>query len=298
MRKKQVVVWIIVGFMIFLLLILSFSLGITGNVLKSIFTPTEITKQAVRIVQDEKLSLEQTQDQEIIKDPDKEGDEKYATFLRSNSPPSVTDFYGEINFFDESYPAPIGTTIYAIADVGDARFDCGSFTVTNQNPGIGWYGLLHCSCGGENPDCSGEEIVFEAALPGGQREHLTKYGNSIWDESFKRVDLKFERYCGDANNDGAINILDIVYLINYKYKNGPAPFPLFLGDVNGDPAGNVNILDIVYLITYKFKGGPAPIPTNGCNSIESAAYSPPPEIPEGMPSNLEELNKYLEEAQK
>jgi hypothetical protein len=29
--------------------------------------------------------------------------------------------------------------------------------------------------------------------------------------------------CGDVNNDNGINILDVVYIINYKYKGGPAP---------------------------------------------------------------------------
>ncbi len=62
--------------------------------------------------------------------------------------------------------------------------------------------------------------------------------------------------CGDLDKNGAVNILDIVFLINYKFKNGPAPDPLDAANVNGDEA--VNILDIVYLVNYKFKGGPPP----------------------------------------
>lgn len=33
----------------------------------------------------------------------------------------------------------------------------------------------------------------------------------------------FAADCGDVNNDGSIDILDIVHLINYKYKAGPEP---------------------------------------------------------------------------
>ena len=62
--------------------------------------------------------------------------------------------------------------------------------------------------------------------------------------------------CGDVDNDGTINILDIVYLIEYKYKNGPAPQYPESAEVNGD--GSINILDIVYLIEFKYKGGPPP----------------------------------------
>ena len=51
-------------------------------------------------------------------------------------------------------------------------------------------------------------------------------------------------------------MLDIVFLINYKYKSGPAPDPLESADVNHDL--DINILDIVYLINYKYKGGPEP----------------------------------------
>ncbi len=62
--------------------------------------------------------------------------------------------------------------------------------------------------------------------------------------------------CGDVNSDNTVNILDIVELVNYKFKSGAAPNPLQIADVNHDTV--VNILDIVYLINYKFKGGPVP----------------------------------------
>ena len=61
---------------------------------------------------------------------------------------------------------------------------------------------------------------------------------------------------GDANGDGVINSADVVYLINYLFKNGPAPDPLWVGDCNCD--GIINSADVVYLINYLFKGGPPP----------------------------------------
>lgn len=62
--------------------------------------------------------------------------------------------------------------------------------------------------------------------------------------------------CGDLNDDGTVNILDITYLINYLYKGGPAPEPLESADVNSDMT--VNILDVTYLIAYLYRGGPEP----------------------------------------
>jgi len=62
--------------------------------------------------------------------------------------------------------------------------------------------------------------------------------------------------CADFDYNGTIDILDILYLIDYKFKGGPAPDPMNIGDV--DESGGIDILDIIYLIDYKFKSGPEP----------------------------------------
>jgi len=61
---------------------------------------------------------------------------------------------------------------------------------------------------------------------------------------------------GDADGNGVINSADLVYLINYLFKGGPAPKPPQAGDVNCDEI--INSADVVYLIDYLFKGGPPP----------------------------------------
>ncbi len=61
---------------------------------------------------------------------------------------------------------------------------------------------------------------------------------------------------GDANGDGIIDLEDVLLLINYLYKGGPAPEPLGAGDANCD--GTIDLADILYLINYLYKEGPAP----------------------------------------
>ncbi len=61
---------------------------------------------------------------------------------------------------------------------------------------------------------------------------------------------------GDANGDQTIDLADVVFLINYLYKEGPAPDPLDSGDANCDEV--VDLSDVVYLINYLYKEGPPP----------------------------------------
>ncbi|MEE9443759.1 MAG: FG-GAP-like repeat-containing protein [candidate division Zixibacteria bacterium] len=61
-------------------------------------------------------------------------------------------------------------------------------------------------------------------------------------------------HCGDANNDGIVNIGDAVFLISHIFKGGPPPNPIGKGDANCD--GNTNVGDAVYIINVVFKGGP------------------------------------------
>ena len=61
--------------------------------------------------------------------------------------------------------------------------------------------------------------------------------------------------CGDANDNGSVNVLDLTFLVNFLYKQGPAPNHTQAADVNR--TGTVNILDITYLINFLYKHGPA-----------------------------------------
>jgi len=61
---------------------------------------------------------------------------------------------------------------------------------------------------------------------------------------------------GDVTGDGAINLADVLFLINYLYKGGPAPDPPEKGDVNSDD--EIDIEDVLYLINYLYQGGPPP----------------------------------------
>ena len=69
-----------------------------------------------------------------------------------------------------------------------------------------------------------------------------------------QVGLSF--ICGDMNNDGKVNIMDVGFMINYLYRGGPAPNPAEIADVNA--SGNLNIMDVTYFINYLYKAGPLP----------------------------------------
>jgi hypothetical protein len=63
------------------------------------------------------------------------------------------------------------------------------------------------------------------------------------------------RFHGDCDFNGVINMLDIIYLIDYLYKVGPAPIPTIqVGDCNCD--SYVDMLDVILIMDYLFRQGP------------------------------------------
>jgi hypothetical protein len=65
---------------------------------------------------------------------------------------------------------------------------------------------------------------------------------------------------GDANADGEINIGDVVFIVNYIFREGEPPQIPNWADANADCL--VNVADAVYLISYIFRGGADP--QSGC----------------------------------
>ncbi len=61
---------------------------------------------------------------------------------------------------------------------------------------------------------------------------------------------------GDANADGDLNMLDIMYLINFLYRDGAPPLVEDAADVNFD--GTINLIDPTYMVNFLYRSGPPP----------------------------------------
>lgn len=112
----------------------------------------------------------------------------------------------------------------------------------------------------------GDTTAFQL-VPRRQIEFTDWTSNQIYPdlETYEiRVIEKGTWVCGDADvkSPGVVGLGDVVFLINYVLKSGPAPEPLGKGDVNCD--GVVDIVDVSYLINYFFKGGECPKQCYGC----------------------------------
>lgn len=107
-----------------------------------------------------------------------------------------------------------------------------------------------------NPDSSDEvllEIIPDTFGTGNVTMKITSRTNPSLMDS-----ITFTLYVrrGDANGDGKTTVSDVVFLVNYLFKGGPAPVPLESGNANCDT--KVTVSDVVYLVNYLFKGGPPP----------------------------------------
>ncbi len=85
---------------------------------------------------------------------------------------------------------------------------------------------------------------------------------SLADTLVVEITVQFSGCCigirGNVDDDGgdAIDISDLVYLVDYMFIGGPEP-PCF-GEADMDASGGIDISDLVYLVDYMFNGGPEP----------------------------------------
>jgi hypothetical protein len=134
-------------------------------------------------------------------------------------------------------------------------------TVTVEKPGsIPVYGALVCLYKeGEvfetgYTDLNGEVTLYPSPLTMGDVHVTVTAHNCLPHQGTMEVSSKV----GDANNDGVIDVADVLVLVNYLFLGGSGPDPWENGDANCD--GELDIEDVVFLITYLFQGGTAPCP--------------------------------------
>jgi hypothetical protein len=82
------------------------------------------------------------------------------------------------------------------------------------------------------------------------------YGMTLLGDPTLKLSRFMPDHTGDVNWDGAVDLADVVFLVNYLFRGGTAPDPLRLGDPTADCA--VNLADVISLLNYLYRGGPAP----------------------------------------
>ncbi len=75
--------------------------------------------------------------------------------------------------------------------------------------------------------------------------------------------------CGDLNNDGSRDVLDVVGIVNIAFRGGAPPDPAWIADINGDGIIS-DVLDAVGLINHVFRGKPEPT----CGMSSASALQP------------------------
>ena len=79
-------------------------------------------------------------------------------------------------------------------------------------------------------DASGQVTLYPSPLSLGFVDVTVTAHNHL---PFRDV-MEVGQQKGDVTGDGLVDVGDVIYLVNYLDKSGPAPHPPDLGDVNCD----------------------------------------------------------------
>ncbi|MBD3218462.1 MAG: hypothetical protein GF310_09320 [candidate division Zixibacteria bacterium] len=167
---------------------------------------------------------------------------------------------------------------WILRTVAETEFTMGSITKAVDTAYLSEYYYLKLDAIGGTPPYTWErvsgQLPYGVALHNGDSAYLEGYptyksefnfrlkvsDSSVppnSDDTWISITVTDPPYtCGDANNDGPVNISDAVWIINYIFLGGSAPDPLESGEVNCD--GDINVSDAIWIINYIFIDGPAP----------------------------------------
>ncbi len=71
--------------------------------------------------------------------------------------------------------------------------------------------------------------------------------------------------CGDVNEDGLVNVLDIISMVNYIMGGNPSPFNTNAANINAE--GGINVLDIIALVNIIMQ-----VPGMPCGCVAPVLY--------------------------
>ncbi len=166
--------------------------------------------------------------------------------------------------WEKRYNGPGNGYDYAHAMAVDGS---GNVYVTGYSPGSGTgydYATIRYDPAGNqlwvkryNGPGNAEDRTFAIAVNDSGNVYVTgESQGSGTDKDY--ATLKYAQFLrGDADEDGTVSVSDVIYLIEYLFKGGPAPIQVLqVGDADCD--GKVTIGDVIYLVNYLFKGWSPP----------------------------------------
>lgn len=110
-------------------------------------------------------------------------------------------------------------------------------------------------------DFSGKIYVWNSEGKGMENE----YNEPLYDASHSncyKCDRRFIR--GDSNEDGGVDISDVIYTLSWIFQDGPGPSCEDRADANDD--GYIDISDAIFTLLYLYQSEreiPAPFPNAG-----------------------------------
>ena len=98
-----------------------------------------------------------------------------------------------------------------------------------------------------------QPLLFRVRAVDGGLESVVEVGF----DAFEITGVYPTSQAGDVDESGSVTASDIIFLVNFVFKGGPAPADPSTGDVNA--SCTITAADVIYLVNYVFKAGPDPL---------------------------------------